>query len=225
MVFLAANTLSIELMRSHSTWRVLLLPLSLVRFIAMIALPVHVMHDFMQGERGAGRISIFGKEFWRYCLVALSLGIPCVLFALLVIGGSSFALRANGFHRFQMVAFLLAIACVVFLLAFFVCARFSLLFCHVASGGKIRWRAAWHDTRGHCWRIVTSQFLTGLPVPLAIVVAFFMARFWVVTLAPESLPYVFSLGQSLMLVIALIVGAACSCWLYRRFAATLLNEA
>ncbi|WP_146166163.1 hypothetical protein [Trinickia symbiotica] len=72
---------------------------------------------------------------------------------------------------------------------------------------------------------MTSQFLTGLPVPLAIVVAFFMARFWVVTLAPESLPYVFSLGQSLMLVIALIVGAACSCWLYRRFAATLLNEA
>lgn len=94
-----------------------------------------------------------------------------------------------------------------------------------AIGGTMQWRASWTDTRGHFWRIVISHLLTALPIQIGVVSTFIVYRALSTVLDANALAYLLAFGLPLFAATGLIVGAACSCWLCRRFAQTLLESA
>jgi hypothetical protein len=103
----------------------------------------------------------------------------------------------------------------------YVSARLALLFPHTAAGGRLQWRAAWEDSRGHFWAIATTAVVAILPV-VAIATVF--------TVIAEMLARAGSIGsvtvgllvvQSAVTLLYTATTATCSVWLYRRFGALL----
>jgi hypothetical protein len=103
----------------------------------------------------------------------------------------------------------------------YVSARLALLFPHTAAGGRLQWRAAWEDSRGHFWAIATTAVVAILPV-VAIATVF--------TVIAELLARAGSIGsvtvgllvvQSAVTLLYTATTATCSVWLYRRFGALL----
>jgi hypothetical protein len=195
----------------------LLLPVALVRVAILTALPVQVIQQILRG--GTGRTSaIFGWEFWRYLGFGVLLGIGAALVAAVlgVLGYLAFLESGNG-HAPLWVRVSVVGLITVGVLLYGGC-RMSLMFCHIATGGPMRWRASWQDTRGHVWRIIVSHFLTLLPIQIASVGLGIAAAFWVPRGDAGTLGYLLELGSALFWVAALTVGGACSCWLYKRLA-------
>lgn len=105
-------------------------------------------------------------------------------------------------------------------LGFFVCGRLSLLTTHVAAGGNLRLRDAWRDSRGHCWSIWFTQMIALLPVfAVTGAVVFFddAAR-------RHGFADFMALLGALAAVSGVCVSAACSCWLYTRYAGVLTGR-
>ncbi|WP_144140334.1 hypothetical protein [Paraburkholderia sp. BCC1884] len=218
---LVANTLPITLnhLDGSAVHASRLLPsvTLLARSVVMVALSVTVMQQIMLGEPELRLSSMFGKEFRRYFRVSAMLMLALVAVGVVLIGGGTVAFRALGLRHAVWFEALLLGAIIVFL-CIFVFTRFSLLFCHVAIGGDMKWRAAWKDTRGHFWRIALSHLLTGLPVGICAIGLLLLARVAFRSLDTVTVAYVVAIVQSLFTVVGLVAGSACSCWLYRRFA-------
>jgi len=107
----------------------------------------------------------------------------------------------------------------------FVSARLSLLFPHTAAGGRIQWRAAWEDTRGHFWFISTAAVLAILPIVGIATVLTVIAEMLGTAGAIGSLTLGLMVVQSVGTLLYTATGATCSVWLYRKFAAILTAEA
>jgi hypothetical protein len=106
----------------------------------------------------------------------------------------------------------------------YVSVRLSLLFPHTAAGGRIQWRAAWEDTRGHFWFIGTAAVLAILPI-IAIATVLTMIAEMLATLGSDvSLTMGLMLVQSVGTVLYTATGATCSVWLYRKYGAILKAE-
>jgi hypothetical protein len=99
----------------------------------------------------------------------------------------------------------------------FVWTRLSLLATHVAIGGALQVRATWADTRGHCWSIGLTQAVSVLPM-VAVSCAVVTCR---TSANHHGLAGLCAFGEAVAEVAALCVGAACSAWLYRRYAGAL----
>lgn len=194
------------------------------RSLVTIALAVLVTQQLMQSEREVRLRSIFGKEFRRYMRVSALLALGYSLFAIILIFGGFLILRNVGIRHAQWIITTLYASAIVCVSVFFT-ARFSLIFCHVALGGKMRWRAAWIDSRGHFWHIALYHVLTGLPLGIGVVLLFVIGRLAHHAIAPIFVAYLTALAQAVFLPLGIIVGTACSCWLYRHLAATLLEQA
>jgi hypothetical protein len=196
----------------------------LVRTAVMIALTVTVMQQIVLGERELRAGDVFGKEFWRYLRFSFLIGIAFCVGASVLIGSGFFLFYVLGIRHGIWLPLIL-FGSIAFCLIFFVATRLSLLFCHVAIGGTTRWRATWSDTRGHFWRIAASHFLTALPMQVVAICIFFLGRAVFRGIDADAQAYLFAIAQAFYAVVGMIVGAACSCWLYRRFAQTLLERA
>ena len=194
----------------------------LIRSTAILALPMHVMQIIMIGDHEFRLSSIFGKPFWRYLGLGSVIGAGfCGILVLVMVGGF-FVFHALGFHKPGIWLPSGLAGVVTFCLLIFVATRLSLLFCHVAIGGTIRWRASWNDTRGHFWKILLSQLLIGLPTQFVMIAIFLLGRVLAKSMGADAWAYLFAIISAPVEVIGLIVGAACLCLLYRRFAETLL---
>jgi len=101
----------------------------------------------------------------------------------------------------------------------YVWVRLSLLYPHIAAGGKLDWRDAWYDSQDHFWEMLAMFICTTLPITI------------VSTVLEIYLPHVFAkLGSAGLLhdiwmffaivlhLVNLALCAACSTWIYRRFA-------
>jgi hypothetical protein len=197
---------------------------TLVRFVVMTALPMQVIQYVLLGERDSTSRSMFGKEFWRYVGLAITIGLCCIAIAALWLGGG-FLLAHSLRIRFPKFGFQLVVwGAIALCLAVFILTRLSLLFCHVAIGRSARWRASWNDTRGHFWRIVVSHFLTGLPIQACVIVLLAIGRTSMGAINQQALPYLFAVGLSFTSTAGLILGSTCSSWLYKQFARTLLER-
>ncbi|NIE64156.1 hypothetical protein [Burkholderia sp. Ax-1719] len=166
---------------------------------------------------------LLSRPFWRYlglnsalivsflivtaCAVALAYGLLLVLarhhvlaplFVPLMLGGGG------------------AIAACAMIFVYF---RLSLLFTHVAVGRELQFRAAWIDTRGHCWSILLTQMVVTCPPSI-------LMWFLSITAGPARQHGWGSVEAALngaVWVIMLCVGGTCSAWLYRRYAGALLD--
>jgi hypothetical protein len=197
---------------------------SIVQMAAVIALPVDVMRYVMLGEQDAGRRRAFGSGFLRYLLLTLIFVIGAIVIGALLIGVGYFLTHFFkgyfGTTRLQLIAWGVIAACVVSYLG----VRFSLLFCHVAIGRAMRWRATWKDTRGHVWRIVLSHLLASVPVQLCLVGTIALTHASIRATGRLPFPYFDAIFRTLFTSVGLVVGATCACWLYRRFAERLLEN-
>ncbi|GAB2891964.1 hypothetical protein GCM10027093_28960 [Paraburkholderia jirisanensis] len=195
----------------------LLLPVALVRMAILTALPVQVIQQILRGSTGRTS-AIFGREFWRYLGFGLLLGIGAALVAGVfgVLGYLAFVESGNAHAPVWLRVG--AVGLVTLGVLLFAGCRMSLMFCHIATGGPMRWRASWQDTRGHVWRIIVSHFLTLLPIQLAGVGLGIAGAFWIPRGHTGALDYLLQLCSALFWVAALTVGGACSCWLYKRLA-------
>jgi hypothetical protein len=106
----------------------------------------------------------------------------------------------------------------------YVSARLALLFPHTAVGGRIQWRAAWEDTRGHFWFITTAALLAILPVVGIATVLTVVAEMLAAAGSIGSLTMGLMVVQSVGTLLYTATGATCSVWLYRKFAAILKAE-
>ena len=106
----------------------------------------------------------------------------------------------------------------------YVSARLSLLFPHTAAGGRIQWRAAWEDTRGHFWFIATAALLAILPIVGIATVLTVVAEMLAAAGSIGSLTLGLMIVQSVGTLLYTATGATCSVWLYRKFAAILRTE-
>jgi hypothetical protein len=195
-----------------------------VRLAVMIALPIQVMRYVMLGEPESHSRSMFGKEFWRYLGLSLAIGFGSIVLGALVVGGGFFL--THSFKKYlggtglQLVVWSTIALCVVS----FIAIRFSLLFCHVGIGRTLRWRASWKDTRGHFWRIIVSHILVLVPLEIFLIGVFAVIRTSSGTAERSTSLYPAAIVVSLFSSLGLVVGATCACWLYRRFARTLLEN-
>jgi hypothetical protein len=106
----------------------------------------------------------------------------------------------------------------------YVSARLSLLFPHTAAGGRIQWRAAWEDTRGHFWFITTAALIAILPVICIATVLTVVAEMLATAASAGSVTMGLMVVQSVGTLLYTATGATCSVWIYRKFAAMLRAE-
>lgn len=206
-----------------------------VQLAALSGLAVQTMRFTLSGAWVAGLAAFLGRDFWRYLGLGaamlplyLAMSAAWLVAAAIVAGSLALFQTRYGLHDRSFVAGLvsgvLASSALVGVGAMaFVGARLSLLFCHVAVGRSARWRAAWSDTRGHCWSIWFAQGAVALSVGGAFAAFLLVGAIvlWGTRWQPQF-AYVSALGQSVWAVASCCTSSACSAWLYRRFAATLL---
>jgi hypothetical protein len=191
---------------------------STVRLVVMVALPIQVMQYALEAEHGNPR-PMFGKEFWRYLGLCLAFGFTILLLGIIPLAIGLLLARGHSSRSLLSLAWCVIMMCLVV----FISIRFSLLFCHVATGHKARWRACWSDTRGYFWRIFVSHFLTGLPIQVLVIALIAIAYFLIPVANRPLLPWISAIGFALTIPVSLVFGSACSCWLYTRLANTLLE--
>jgi hypothetical protein len=107
----------------------------------------------------------------------------------------------------------------------YVWARLSLLFPHTATGGQLRWRAAWNDSRTHFWMIATTAVVVILPVMAVSTIISVMAELMQTLDSVAAVTYGVLVIQSAATLLYAASTATCSVWLYRRYAAQLVQAA
>jgi hypothetical protein len=162
--------------------------------------------------------AFFDESFWRYVGVNLLTGALGFAMIRILVGGIRSTDPDNGLLLLAWCILGLIFTCAFF----FIYIRQTVLYCHVAVGGRAGWRIAWSDTRGHFWTIPATFFLAGLAiwafavlnlVGIYITSCHGSTSIWTLPLAISS-----ALGG----IIGTVVYAAGSAWIYRRFASRLV---
>ena len=167
---------------------------------------------------------LWDAGFRRYFLLFLLLvaGYVAVAIAVLVIWAIA---RFSDLDTGSTYALTLTVAVLALCGASYVSARFALLFPFVAAGGRMQWRAAWKDSRGHFWFISMATLVTLLPVLASAVVLAAVAQLAMPTGASDDLSIPLLVLQTLVTVLYTATTASCSVWLYRKFAVALKEMA
>ena len=188
----------------------------LLQWLTIAVLSVQVMRHALLGCEAARLSGFFDRDFWRY------LGVGTVMMGLAV---------AVGALVVGVVAFLMPKAHVILALvmggavcaALFMFVRLSLLFCHVATGGRICWRAAWDDTHGHFWNMSLTHVVAALPMFGVGLVLLIVENIALSIAGLEGAPALLAFGNAFWSVVGGMLGSACSVWLYRRYAERMLR--
>ncbi|MFL9870041.1 hypothetical protein [Paraburkholderia megapolitana] len=220
---------------AYGTWTIYLLTgiLSLTQLCAFAGLSMQVQRYTVLGADAARSAVFFNKPFWKFIGLSLLLWL---LFVVATGAGFNALVLMLSLGRSTDQGFLAdhgtdlawsAVLLPLFVIGLLVSIRLSVLLCHVATGGRVLWRAAWRDTRGHVWKIALTYLLTGLPMfVILIVYAVFKGVSIAILLGygiGDSILVCLSVVEALWVLFAIALGAACSAWVYRRFASTLLG--
>ncbi|WP_031359538.1 hypothetical protein [Caballeronia sordidicola] len=160
------------------------------------------------------------RRYFLLC-VALIAGYVGATLAVMIVW---IGLRLAGLSSGTSMAATATLAVLVVCGVSYVSARLSLLFPHTAAGGRIQWRAAWEDSRGHFWFIATAALLAILPIVGIATVLTVVAEMLAAAGSIGSLTLGLMIVQSVGTLLYTATGATCSVWLYRKFAAILRAE-
>jgi len=195
---------------------------NLVQSVVIAVLAVQVIRFAMAADAAARPMRLWDAGFRRYFMlcvatlaayVAAAVGVVLVVIVLRVAGltgGSSYAAAAT-----------LAVLAICGMS--YVSARLALLFPHAASGGRLQWRAAWRDSRSHFWTISTTAVMVILPVMAVSTVFAVVAQLMGTDGSTGAMAYGLLIVQSVATLLYAVTTATCSVWLYRRFAAELVQ--
>ncbi|QIE22558.1 hypothetical protein [Caballeronia sp. SBC2] len=161
------------------------------------------------------------RRYFLLC-IALIAGYVGAMLAVVIVW---IGLRLAGLSSGTSMAATATLAILVVCGVSYVSARLSLLFPHTAAGGRIQWRAAWEDTRGHFWFITTAAVLAILPIVGIATVLTVIAEMLATTGSIGGMTMGLMVVQSVGTVLYTATGATCSVWLYRKLAAILKAEA
>lgn len=209
--------------------RWLQLACGLMRIVLICCLTIHVIRYTLLGLESPWPRWLVDGTLWRYVRLNVVIGIiAALIIAVLTACGIGVAalLVVKGVHAGRSPTVIVVTVLLLALGCFFAFAmvRLSLLFCHTAIGRRTTWRAAWSDTRGHVWAMVGTHVLTSLPIMLPLLLVFVLSRrFLDITSNDNSFTSWLALGQTLWVIVGISIGAASSAWLYRRFAAGVLE--
>jgi hypothetical protein len=196
---------------------------SFMQLFAIAGLSVQVMRYSLLGADEARSISFFDKGYWRYVGLCALLGLLVLVFAVVATVVVAFTLRRHGHQGRSAFLMLLPLVLVIAVVAMFIWIRLSLLFCHAAIGARASWGAAWRDTRGRYWSILTTHSVTALPLWGIGIVLIAIKRKAAGSMTTDGFAYWSSVGGALWMIFAISLGAACSAWLYRRYSAAILE--
>jgi hypothetical protein len=157
------------------------------------------------------------RRYFLLCVALLAGYVGAALAVVIVWIG----LRLAGLSSGTSMAAAATLAVLVVCGVSYVSARLALLFPHTAVGGRIQWRSAWEDTRGHFWFITTAAVLAILPVVGIATVLTVVAEMLATAGSIGSLTVGLMVVQSVGTLLYTATGATCSVWLYRKFAAIL----
>ena len=161
------------------------------------------------------------RRYFLLCIALIAGYVGAMLAVVIVWIGLRLAGLSSGTSMAAAATLAILVACGVS----YVSARLSLLFPHTAAGGRIQWRAAWEDTRGHFWFITTAAVLAILPIVGIATVLTVIAEMLATTGSTGGMTMGLMVVQSVGTVLYTATGATCSVWLYRKLAAILKAEA
>ena len=205
----AADTLDAAARAAHGL-------ISLAWFALQLAvsgtLTIKVHRFVLLGEGTHPLVPLHGKPLGRYALVwlAISLVMVPVLVTLAVTHSP-----VSG----------LLVSVPLLVIGVFLVARLSLLYPSVALGGRLTWRAAWRDSRGHVWSIVGIWLVTYLPLFAITVLLILFTGPRLVAAQRSAAEPVFAIVHAVFNGLFIAFGAASLSWLYRRYARELLPYA
>ncbi|RKP49337.1 hypothetical protein D7S89_11245 [Trinickia fusca] len=191
---------------------------ALVKSCVIIDVFLFVVRHTLLGATATQGFAFVDKAFWRYVgaslLIVLGILAAVVVLSLVVV----FALGSRPTWWWPMA--------LIALVAWLVGVRASLVFTHIAIGNTIQWRAAWQDSRGHFWSITLTYLIAMLPliaVALVFVAGYELALRDMIGAAYQA--QLIALGAAVWMYATCSLHAACSAWLYRRYAVQLLETA
>jgi hypothetical protein len=198
---------------------------SLLQLFAISGLSVQVMRYCLLGAEVSRSIDFFNKGFWLYVGLCALLGLVVAAVTVVGVVVVVFTLVRHVHGGPLAVLALVLITPIVACVAVFIFMRLSLLLSHAAIKSQVPWRAAWRDTRGHFWSILTTHIVTALPLIGTAILFAVIKRKTVGNVTTDDFIYWSAVGAALWMIISISLSAACSAWLYRRFAATILDTA
>lgn len=196
---------------------------ALLKMAITFGLPVFVMRHTVLGAAIARQRKYFDRAFWRYFGLSVLFGVGVLIVIAIMVAAGVIARQGFGVSGRAFVALWMLAGIVIGLVCGFVGVRFSLLFCHAAIGGRIAWRAAWHDTRSHFWSISMTQLVTSLPLIGAVIVV--IVGVFLYGRTGGNFAYAKVVGDACWTYVGTCVSAACSGWLYRRYAHRIVADA
>lgn len=214
----------------NSEHRGLSLTLSLcVIIISVIAsvISVQMMRYSLLGAGPARSRGLFDEGFFGYMGLCFLIGLAVVVFfagvvpTAVIVWGIILVKLGYGAH---ILLFASVFGIAAFSAVFFVCVRLTLLFCHVAVGRGLHWRAAWRDTHGHVWSIWGTHLVTCLPIVVAVAIGGYLTGHNAIAHPSSAMQRSFwAVFQAIGAIITVSVNASSSAWQYRRYADQILK--
>lgn len=182
--------------------------------IAQAGLSIQVIRYVLIDDKQQARIPFFAKPLRRSIIIAFQIGFFFVA-GMIVLTGVMFLFRHAAAPHFTRPAFITAFVLFV-CAAFYIGMRLCLLYCGAALDQPTRWGIAWRDTEGHFWQIALTYVVTALPIYVLMLCIGAGVRFAMAAHAEAQ--YLALPIQALITTILIVIGAACTAQLYRRFA-------
>jgi hypothetical protein len=206
------------------------LALALLQSLVIAVLAVQVIRFTMtqNGKPGATGPEAQPTRLWdagfrRYFLLCIAL-VAAYVGATIVVVIAWILMRLAGLSSGTSMAAAATLAVLALCGMSYVSARLALLFPHTAAGGRLAWRAAWEDSRGHFWPIASTAVVAILPI-VAIATVFTVVMEMLTTASStDSLTVGLLVVQSIVTLLYTATTATCSVWLYRKFGAILMAE-
>jgi hypothetical protein len=193
-----------------------------IHVLTFNAVVFQTLRFILLGDQAVTLRSFIGRDFWRYAGLVYGLTFAFLvsfLVIVVVLGFTTYALGWRG-SFFPLVA---TCICMLLLIWAWIRLRIALLLTHVALGGAIRWRAAWRDTRGHAGGMVAAYLGVTVSMTAAAIVIGLLGAIVAAMLHDTRTGPVMLLTREVIVVPATVIAAACSTWIYRRYASELLQ--
>ncbi|WP_155524152.1 hypothetical protein [Burkholderia sp. PAMC 28687] len=193
--------------------------------IAVLAVQVIRFSMTLHAKPGGNDVEAQPKRLWdagfrRYFLLCIAL-VAAYVGATIVVVIAWILMRLAGLSSGTSMAATATLAILALCGMSYVSARLALLFPHTAAGGRLAWRAAWEDSRGHFWAIASTAVVAILPI-VAIATVFTVVTEMLATAAStDSLTVGLLVVQSIVTLFYTATTATCSVWLYKKFGAVL----
>jgi hypothetical protein len=213
----------------HSGHEGMSLTLSLcviISSVMLIVVSVQMMRHSLLGADLSRSLELFDEGFFGYVGLCFLIGLVVVVFLAgvfptAVIGVGFIQIKLG--YRAHILIFASTFGLAALSAVIFVGVRLTLLFCHVAVGRGLPWRAAWRDTNGHVWSIWSTHFVTCLPILIVVVVGYLVGHNAIVHPSSAMQTSFWAAFQAICAIVAVSVSAASSAWQYRRFADHILK--